>query len=271
MNSVGWAGLLLKTLPTAKSQRFWIGTSAQWDRASFVEGFEDKAFQGCVCMTIWLCFGFRVAAILPLENGWRVLFFRGFEESKIQLSHRCTSPVFGGKFAAQSSKRVQGLISGITQTSEHYIIYSRYIMIYPILDPYVRNYPILHSCVLYLGGSPLHCFHFLRLPALLMSFEWISFWLWNLLGSQSQVAVLSLQSIIDPCESIVGFEIAIYLFMAWNDGEQSSGGVFREWPRSFSWEIGLPYRICIIWKKTAMCCQDTSRTKMSWVGWTLFI
>ena len=79
MNSVGWAGLLLKTLPTAKSQRFSIGTSVQWDRASFVEGFEDKAFQGCVCMTIWLCFGFRVAfrnlSILPLENGWRVLFF----------------------------------------------------------------------------------------------------------------------------------------------------------------------------------------------------
>lgn len=240
--------------------------------------------QGIVCWGIWgqgisrVCLHdylalFWLSGSRDFASGKRMAcsFFRGFEESKIQLSHRCTSPVFGGKFAAQSSKRVQGLISGITQTSEHYIIYSRYIMIYPILDPYVRNYPILHSCVLYLGGSPLHCFHFLRLPALLMSFEWISFWLWNLLGSQSQVAVLSLQSIIDPCESIVGFEIAIYLFMAWNDGEQSSGGVFREWPRSFSWEIGLPYRICIIWKKTAMCCQDTSRTKMSWVGWTLFI
>jgi hypothetical protein len=119
MNSVGWAGLLLKTLPTAKSQRFWIGTSAQWDRASFVEGFEDKAFQGCVCMTIWLCFGFRVAFRFCL---WKTdgvfFFFRGFEESKIQLSHRCTSPVFGGKFAAQSSKRVQGLTGGITETLE---------------------------------------------------------------------------------------------------------------------------------------------------------
>ena len=44
-------------------------------------------------------------------------FFRGFEESKIQLSHRCTG-VFGGKLAARSSKRVQGLISGITETLE---------------------------------------------------------------------------------------------------------------------------------------------------------
>ena len=44
MNSVGWAGLLLKTPPTDKSQRFWIGTSAQWDRASFVDGFKGKAF-----------------------------------------------------------------------------------------------------------------------------------------------------------------------------------------------------------------------------------
>jgi hypothetical protein len=26
--------------------------------------------------------------------------------------------------------------------------------------------------------GPLHCFHFLRLPALLMSFKWMSFWLW---------------------------------------------------------------------------------------------
>ena len=45
-------------------------------------------------------------------------FFRALEESKIQLSHRCTT-VFGGKLAAQSSKRVQGLTGGITQTSEH--------------------------------------------------------------------------------------------------------------------------------------------------------
>ena len=92
MNSVGWAGLLLKTLPTAKFQRFWIGTSVQWDRASFVEGFEDKAFQGCVCMTIWLCFGFRVAAILPLKNGWRVLFFPWFrrkQNSTFPSLHDC--------------------------------------------------------------------------------------------------------------------------------------------------------------------------------------
>eukprot|EP00435_Cladocopium_sp_Y103_P021843 s1934_g5.t1 len=68
----GWAGSLLKTLPTAKSQRFWIGISAQWDRASYVEGFEGKAFRGCTCMTISINFCFHVTAILPLESGWRV-------------------------------------------------------------------------------------------------------------------------------------------------------------------------------------------------------
>lgn len=74
-------------------------------------------------MTIWLCFGFRVAFRFCL---WKTdgvfFFFRGFEESKIQLSHRCTSPVFGGKFAAQSSKRVQGLTGGITETLEIFIL-----------------------------------------------------------------------------------------------------------------------------------------------------
>ena len=42
-------------------------------------------------MTIWICFGFRVAAILPLENGWH--FFVVSKKAKFILSlHDCVRP-----------------------------------------------------------------------------------------------------------------------------------------------------------------------------------
>ena len=159
MNSVGWAGRLLKT-PTAKSRRFWIGTSAQWDRASFVEGFEGmarrgQAFQGCLhdyilFRSISIYFGFQVAAILPLENGWRV-FFVLWKKAKFNFptaARLCSAESLPHRAAnAFKASRVEShRLQNIQEWYRWYRWY-RYYIIYNILSNLRFIYPTVSNII----------------------------------------------------------------------------------------------------------------------------